>query len=116
MKTWLTVVSLGLAVAAAIFLLIVPAYSGFNGTRATHATLMDVNGQWVIIPVMFPVVVALMPLLFPGRVVRIITTIIIGGFSLIASFTIGLFYLPAAVVMLMATSATRPANPDDVRQ
>ena len=44
---------------AAIFLLVGTVYSGFDGERTTHATLLRVNGRWVIVPVMFPVLVAL---------------------------------------------------------
>lgn len=50
-----------MAVAAAIFLLVGPVHSGFDGERPTHRTLLQVNGWWVIVPVMFPVLVALVP-------------------------------------------------------
>ena len=50
----------------------------------------------------------------------VIATILIGGFAFIAGFSIGLFYLPAAVMMLLATcvrpsarSATRVREPPD---
>jgi len=60
MKTRLTAISFALALAAAIFLLVgSPAYSGFRDGRPTHATLIEINGEWAIVPVMFPVLVAL---------------------------------------------------------
>lgn len=46
MKAPLTEVSFGLAMAAAILLLILPVYSGFDGSRVTNATLLEVNGTW----------------------------------------------------------------------
>jgi hypothetical protein len=63
-----------LAVAAAIFLLVWPVYSGFDGSHTRHATLLEVNGEWAIIPVMFPVLIALMPLVFRKQAVRITAT------------------------------------------
>jgi hypothetical protein len=114
MKTRLTAVSFGLAMAAAIFLLVGPAYSGSAGDRTTHATLAEVNGSWIILPVMFPVLTALVPLIFRKQAVRIFATIFMGGFALIGGFSIGLFYLPAAITMLLATCATPSAK--DVRQ
>jgi hypothetical protein len=89
-------------VAAAVFLLVWPVYSGFDGRHTTHRTLLEVNGAWVIIPVTFPVVVAFLPVLFRKQAARIIATIIMLGFTLISGFSIGLFYLPAAIMMLLA--------------
>lgn len=103
MKTRLTGVSFALAISAAIFLLVWPVYSGFNGSRPIHATLLQVNGPYVLIPVMFPVLTALTALLLRKQWVRIVATILIGGFVVIGGFTIGLFYLPAAILMLLAS-------------
>ena len=102
MQTRLTVASFGLALAAAIFLLVWPVYSGFDGVRGTHATLLQVNGHWVIAPVGFPVVIALLPLVFRRQAIRILAAVLIGGFSFISGFSIGLFYVPPALTMLLA--------------
>jgi hypothetical protein len=51
MKTRLTGVSFGLALAAAIFLLVWPAYTGFNGKQTSNATSLQVNGPSILIPV-----------------------------------------------------------------
>ena len=45
-----------------------------------RATLVEINGEWVIVPVMFPVLVALMSLVVRKQVVRIIAAIVMGGF------------------------------------
>jgi hypothetical protein len=110
MKTRLTGVSFGFAVVAAIFLLVWPIYSGLSGDQPTHATLLPVNGPYALIPVMFPVLVSLMPLLLRKQTVRIIATILIGGFALIGGFSIGLFYLPAVVLMLVASCVSDAAS------
>jgi hypothetical protein len=101
----LTILSLGLAIAGAVFLLLYPTYSGFDGVRATRATLLEVNGQWVIVPVLLPVVVALVPVMFPHRVIRTIAAVVLGGFAAIGAFSIGLFYVPAVLAMVAAAGA-----------
>jgi len=102
--------SLGLAIAAAVFLLVWPAYSGSDGVRTTHATLLAVNGPWAIVPVMFPVLVAVLPFLSRRRALRVVATILLGGFVIISGLSIGLFYLPAAVAMLLAACTKPPAH------
>ncbi len=101
MKTWLTAVSLALALAAAVFNLVYPVYSGFHGDQPARATLIDVNGTWSVVPVLFPVAVAAVALAFRKRAVRVVAAILMGAFSLVA-MSIGLLYLPAAIVMILA--------------
>jgi hypothetical protein len=48
---------------------------------------------WAIIPVALPVVVALVTVMLPHRVIRIIAAVVLGGFALISAFSIGLFYV-----------------------
>jgi hypothetical protein len=100
MKTWLTAISLGLAVAAAVFVLVWPIYT-VHGNQPASATLVEVNGAWAAVPVTFPVVIALVPLMYRKQAVRVVAAILMGGFALIA-MSIGLFYLPSAIVMVLA--------------
>ena len=65
---------------------------------------------------MFPVFTALLPLMFHKQAVQIIATILIGGFAIIGGFSIGLFYLPAAIMMLVATCVTPSAKISSVRR
>ncbi len=62
---------------------------------------MAINGPSVLLPVMFPVFIALLPLMFHKQAVRVVAAILMGGFSLVA-MSIGLFYLPAAILMALA--------------
>jgi hypothetical protein len=112
MKTRLTAASFGLAVAAALFLLVWPVYSGSVGGQPARATLIQINGPSVLIPVMFPVFLTLMPLLLRKQFVRIIVTVLIGAFVVLAGFSIGLLYLPAAIFMLIASSVPDSAKTD----
>jgi hypothetical protein len=110
MKTRLAAASVGLALAAAIFLLMWPVYTGFDGVRATRATLLQINGSWAILPLAFPVIVALLPLVLRRQAIGIIAAVLIGAFSLLAGFTVGLFYVPAAVAMLLAACVADSAK------
>ena len=101
-KPWATAASLAFAAAAAAFLLIVPVYIGSYPNGRSGATLVQVNGSWSIILVLFPVVLALAALVFRKRAVRIVAAALIGGFAIISGFSIGLFYFPAAAAMLLA--------------
>lgn len=86
--TILTALSFSLAMVAALFFLIFPAYS-------SGATLLQVNGPDALVPLLLPVIVALVALLIPKRVMRIVAAVLLAGFALIAGFSIGLFYIPA---------------------
>ncbi len=91
-------------------MLVWPVYSGFDRGKPAQATLVQVNGSWAILPVLFPVMLALLPLVFPKQVLRIIVTLVMFAFSLISGFTIGLFYVPAAIAMLLAACVADSAK------
>jgi hypothetical protein len=63
---------------------------------------------------MFPVLVALVPLVVRKRAVRIVAAIVMGLFVLISGFPVGLFYLPAGIPMLLATCVEDPARFRDI--
>ena len=60
MKTWLAGASFGLAIAAAVYVLVWPMYGAYgpDGTIVKRATLLEVNGAWAFVPVMFPIAIA----------------------------------------------------------
>jgi hypothetical protein len=109
----LTAISVILAVAASVGWLIIPAYTieGTHGT--THATLIEVNGGGAVAALAFPVLVALTPLLVPRRSLRIGAAAVLGAFTFVSGFSIGLFYFPSAVAMLVA--AVLSVASDDAR-
>ena len=78
------------------------------------ASLTEVNGYWVLLPLSAPVLVtglALMSLLiWKGNGGRAANTLILGGlsvvlliFSVLGLLSIGLFYLPVAIGSIMTT-------------
>ena len=72
------------------------------------------NGRGVIAPVMFPVLVALVPLVFRRQAARTIAAIVMGGFVLITGFSIGVVYLPAGILMLLAACVEDSAKFRDI--
>ena len=108
MSRRLAAVSLGLAVAAAVYLLAWPVYAGIGPNGATRATLLQVNGPRVLIPVFFPVLAALLPVIAPRQTMRVIATLLLGVFCFLSGFSIGLTYLPAALFMLLAACLPDP--------
>ncbi len=56
--------------------------------------------------------VAFLPVIFRARAVRIVAAIILGGSVLIGGFSIGLFYVLAAIVMVVGSTWSARRIPD----
>ncbi len=95
--------SLVLAVATSLAWLVVPAYN-------TGATLIEVNGAWAILPLLIPVLLALPPVIRPRRSAAIGSASLLGAFVLVSGASIGLFYVPALVAMIVAAWRWGPEN------
>ena len=114
-----------LAWAAVVYLLFVPVYAGqittavaqgqppviTNTTTSTSATLVEVNGLEIIPMILVPVLLtgfALLGVVFtkPGRAARkailLTATVLTFGFCALAMFSVGIFYLPGAVALLVS--------------
>jgi hypothetical protein len=77
--------------AVSVLLLILPVY---NNSR----TLFSVNGNRVFAVLAIPVMIALTPLAFDR--LKPTAAIAMSAFVMIAGFSIGLFYLPSAVLLI----------------
>jgi len=115
MKNRLAGASFVLALLAAGFLLMWPVCSGFNGVQRTRGTLLQVNGPYILIPVLLPVLTALIALLLRKQVVRFVAAILMALFVVLGGFTIGLFYLPAGILMLLASCVDQSSQFRDLR-
>ena len=124
MRTLATILS-GLAflasIAAAIYLLnaplyqyvrIVPTESGEETIQGT-ATLVEVNGTWVVNQLFavtlasgVPLFVMLLRRSTLQRLVTWVTALLLLAYSIAGSFTIGLAFLPSAILLLIAAIAT----------
>jgi hypothetical protein len=67
---------------------------------ARHATLAEVNGPGTYFLLAIPVAFAGLPLLFQSRAIRILSAVLITGWVVVGAASLGLFYLPSAVMMI----------------
>jgi len=98
-------VSFGLAVAASVF-----CAAAINFSKSTVLTYHGLPSLRAVDPYsallfLLPVVIALAPILFPRQATRVGSALLLWGFSIIGSASIGLFYIPSAVAMLLAACA-----------
>lgn len=117
-------VALLLAVAAAAYLLGVPAYGhvstavssdGGTVTRYGSASLVEVNGGWVVGLLLGPVALVAAHALWRGRhrtAAIVACTALLLGFCVAGMLSVGLFFLPAAIASgLSLLAPARPAAP-----
>lgn len=79
--------------------------SGEAGTvEARHETLSGVNGPMVRYLLAIPVIIAGVPILLRFRATRIISAVLLASWVVIGAASIGLFYLPSAITMIVAAS------------
>jgi hypothetical protein len=106
-------ISLLLAVLASVLSLTLPLYraqtrlqrSGEPSTlQLRDETLGSVNGPQVYWILAIPVIIAGVPSLLRFRGVRIISALLLTGCVVIGAASIGLFYLPSAIAMILAAS------------
>jgi hypothetical protein len=106
--------------AVSIWLLVVPNFATAASTGAlapeglridpssnqVYTSLLVVEGWWVLVPLSVPVVLSALPLLArsPGtrRRLGLVGCVLLVTFSVVASLSIGMFYLPAAAALLAA--------------
>ncbi len=119
--------SFATALVVSVVLLFVPVYAGTTQSRSFPSTggvisksvgfrrtLLQVNGERILLPLAVPVVTAVLPLLFRrsrGRaVLEASAATLLATFTVIGGFSIGLLYLPSAGAMLVAALLARPAH------
>ena len=86
---------------------------GTGGERVhTTSSMVEVNGWWVLIPLLVPVILTAIGLLAtfspsPRKASRFVSmwavAILLIVFCLLGMFSIGVFYLPAALLLLAST-------------
>ena len=117
------VLALVAAAVAALVVLVVPMYRSVtqyaDGRTATSTQgFLEVNGTWAIAVVLIPVVLAGVPLLLHGRAHgpgAIVATVMLCIFVFLSGFTIGLFFLPAAICAVIALALPAPSAGNSTR-
>ena len=114
---WVVLAALLLAVAAGSWLAFSPGlYQGVSVTvsssgevveRSEQASLLAENGMWALALLAVPVALTGLGVFGAARRFRILlwsAAVVLLVFSVISGMTIGLFYLPAAIALLVAAA------------
>jgi len=109
-----------LSITATIDLLNAPSYqyietvyteSGKQYVQGT-ATLVEVNGTWVVYQLVVVILVSGVPLFFALRqsasqsLVTWVSTLLLMAYSIAGSMTVGLYFMPSAILLLIAAVIT----------
>lgn len=105
--------AVGLTLLGGLLLLVLPVYSSTTASSdspeaTTTRTLIEEEGSGVLLLLAVPVLLTLLPLYPNGRARRwvgLVCTVLLAVGSLLALASIGLFYLPALVCAIAATTA-----------
>jgi len=116
-----------LGVVATLWLLLVPSYAGMSEVSTVGglssssargvATLVEANGPWALIPLLVPITLLVAPVVgrraAARRAITRASAVLLTAFVVVASFSIGLLFFPAAVALWVAvpgaSSVARPA-------
>jgi cytochrome bd-type quinol oxidase subunit 2 len=93
------------ALTGALLAAFAPTYTSCEsqaGGTCGHTTGLAVNGSWILVVASVPVVLALLAVLMPRRGTRIVTAVLLWACCAIAVASIGLFFVPAAILMTIA--------------
>ena len=105
LKRVLQIVAFVFTIAAALVVIFLPGSievsQDSTGRQAvTTPTLIQSSGGAILVPLLIPVILTVIPLLVRNRgwqATSIVATVILAVFAIIASASIGMFYLPAVV-------------------
>ena len=72
--------------------------------RCRGVSSFEIDGAWVLVVVSVPVLLTLLPLLVRHRVTSVVSTVLLWTFCVLSLASIGLFFVPAAVLMTIAAA------------
>lgn len=123
----LVFVALAWALGVTVYLVRAPAYEGVEAFRdagmaveqakVVRRTLLEVDGPGVLVPLLIPVILSALPLVrlasASRRCLAVISAVLLLGFVVVGVLSVGLFYAPSAMAMLVAAALSivgrRPA-------
>jgi hypothetical protein len=77
-------------------------------SHCSGTSSFSVDGAWVLVVVTVPVLVALVPLLVPRRAAIIASTALLWIGCILGMLSVGIFFLPAAILMTVAAARGDP--------
>jgi hypothetical protein len=100
-----------LVVAVAFVAAVVGAFvASFAPTYSSGASTYDENGSSVFVVVSVPIVLTLIPLLVGNRTARIVCAVVLWLGCVVAMFSVGIFFIPAAIVLTIAAVVRDPVS------
>jgi hypothetical protein len=111
-------VAISLATIASVWLAVWPCFytgttAGPTGKSTTCSSLIAENGTWVISYLAIPIiltVLAFFALVARLRTIMWVLAIVLFALCILAAWSIGLFYIPSAVALLVAASQLNRAR------
>jgi hypothetical protein len=79
------------------------------GGTCGSVTGFAVNGWWILFVASIPVVISLLAVLRPTRRATVVAVSLLWACCLVGFFSIGLFFVPAAILMTVAAIRREPA-------
>jgi hypothetical protein len=73
-------------------------------TRSYNGSMFQTDGSWVLVVVSVPVLLALVPVLIRYRAARIVSAALLWVGGLVGMWSVGIFFVPAAIVMTIAAA------------
>jgi hypothetical protein len=73
-------------------------------TRSYNVSIFQTEGSWVLVVVSVPVLVALVPVLVRHRSARIVSAVLLWTLCVVGMWSVGIFFIPAAIVMTVAAA------------
>jgi hypothetical protein len=80
------------------------------GGTCGSVTGFAVNGWWILFVASIPVVISLMPVLRTSRRAAIVSAVLLWLCCVVAAASIGLFFVPAAILMTVAAIRREPVR------
>jgi hypothetical protein len=76
--------------------------------RCVGQSIFEVDGAWVLVVVSVPVLVSLLPMMRRRRAARVVAAVLLWACCLVGIFSVGLFFVPTAMVMTVAAAVRDP--------
>jgi hypothetical protein len=83
--------------------------TGSFSTRSYSVSMFQENGAWVLVVVSVPLLVALIPVLVRHHRARVVSAVLLWIGCVVGMWSVGMFFVPAAILMTIAASRREPA-------
>ncbi len=78
--------------------------------RCISESIFQHDGAWILVVISVPIALALAPVLVRHRAAAIVSTVLLWAFCLVGLASLGLFFVPSAVLMTIAATRRDPVQ------